>query len=163
MKRLQSLFMMVAMVAALSLSTSGCAATRDWWASFKADPVAGVSDVTSYIRTALGLARTGFEIYAAAAGPSSAEARTRFETIAGTVERGVLVAQDGLRLAANLRQAEPNVDTLTSDARSAMLNLHAFLQGLPGVSTGQASNPTLREAIAATQAAARPRVPSSGN
>lgn len=137
----------------LCFSLSGCAG---WVAEFRANPVAGLQSGVSYIQTALSLARGAFEIWAATAGESASETRLRFNEVAAQVDRGLLVAQDGLRVAAHAGGSTPDMNALLRDAQAAIGSLNSFLSGLPGHGPGGSNNPTMREAIQATEQASRP-------
>lgn len=139
---------------AVILSTSGCAA---WFEQLRTNPIAGLSTGVSYIQTALSLARGAFEIWATTSGAPDVEVtRTRFNEIASNVDRGLLVAQDGLRLASHAGGPAPDMNVLLRDAQQAIGSINAFLAGLPGNGPGRASHPSMRDALAATEAAARP-------
>jgi len=139
---------------ALVLSTSGCAA---WFEQLRTNPIAGLSTGVSYIQTALQLARGAFEIWATTSGAPDVETtRVRFNEVASNVDRGLLVAQDGLRLASHAGGPAPDMNALLRDAQQAIGSLNAFLAGLPGNGPGRASHPSMRDALAATEAAAHP-------
>jgi hypothetical protein len=110
---------------ALLLTLTGCAS---WIDNFRRDPVATLSTTVNYINTALGIARVAVNEYTAIAGNSSAA--TTFTELANNVEHGLVVAQDGLRLAADTGSS-PNVPALLSDAQQAMAHVHEFLAGRP--------------------------------
>ena len=76
----------------------------------------------------------------------------RFEQVAGNVDRGLVVAQDGLRLAAHAGRT-PDMTALLRDATTAMRDVHAFLEGLP-TPPGRAPTPMMVEALRATAQAA---------
>jgi len=103
------------------------------------------------------MARGAFEIYAATSGdPNISTVRTTFNEVAGSVDRGLLVAYDGLRVAARVRNGNPDVTELLRDAQQGIGHVHEFLAGLPGAGPGRAVAPSMRDALAATAAAARP-------
>lgn len=137
---------------ALILSSSGCA----WFQRFKDDPIAAFQDTVGYIRTALSLAQTGFELWAAANPEAAANVRPQFVQIVGQVDRGLLIAQDGLRLAATARGPSPDVAVLLRDAQTAMGHLHEFLANLPtSTRPGAPPNETMRAALQATRTASQ--------
>lgn len=148
--------MMYAGLLVLALSTSGCAA---WFEQLRTNPVAGISTGVSYIQTALSLARGAFEVWATTSGAPDIEiTRARFNEIAGSVDRGLIAAQDGLRLAAHAGGPAPDLNALLRDAQQAIGSINAFLAGLPGNGPGRASHPSMRAALEATDAASRPLV-----
>lgn len=139
-------------VVVLSLSLSGCA----WFQRLKDDPIAALQEGLGYMNTALGLARTAFEVWAATNPELAVGVRHQFTEVTGTVQRGMMVAQDGLRLAANARGPSPDVPTLLRDSQTAMRSVHDFLANLPGNGPGRASHPSMRDALLATERAATP-------
>lgn len=146
-------FRFLALLLLLSLGSSGCA----WYQRFKADPIAALAEGGQYISTALNMARGAFDIYAATSNdPNIATTRASFNAVAGSVDRGLLVAHDGLRIAATVRGGAPDVTALLRDAQQGIQHVHEFLSGLPGVGAGRAVAPSMREALLATAAAARP-------
>ena len=148
MKKLFYVFLL-----SISLSLSGCAA---WFDLLRTNPVAGMSSGVDYIRTALSLAKGAFEIWATSNPEGSADARSRFNEISSNVDRGLLAAQDGLRLASHAGGAAPDMNALLKDAQQAIGSVNGFLSGLPGNGPGRAANPTMREALIATEAASKP-------
>lgn len=145
-----------ALLFVLVFSISGCAA---WFEQLRTNPVAGISTGVSYIQTALSLARGAFEIWATTSGaPDVAVTRARFNEVANNVDRGLLAAQDGLRLASHAGGPAPDMNALLRDAQQAIGSLHEFLAGLPGNGPGRASHPSMRDALDATEAASRPAV-----
>jgi hypothetical protein len=143
-----------ALLFVLILSTSGCAA---WFEQLRTNPVSMLSTGVGYIQTAMTLARGAFEIWATSSdSPDVAVTRARFNEIANSVDRALLVAQDGLRLAAHAGGSAPDIAALLRDAQQAIGSVHAFLAGLPGNGPGRASHPSMRDALVATEAASRP-------
>jgi hypothetical protein len=137
----------------IALSLSGCA----WFQKLKDDPIAAMQDGVGYIRTAVSLASTAFELWATANPDTAADARSQFQAIVGSVDRGLITAQDGLRLAANARGPAPDVSALLRDAQTAMASLHQFLANLPGrTRPGATPNESMRAALEATERASRP-------
>ena len=126
----------------------GCSST--WAQQFRDNPVLALQNNVQYLSTALSLARGAVAVYSAASGDASA--LSRFESVAGNVSQGIVVAQDGLRLAANVG-SRPDVPALLRDATTAMRDVHAFLEGLPS-QPGRAPDPIMRDALAATAQAA---------
>lgn len=151
MRRLITMLSLLFCLSALG----GCA----WWQKLQTDPVAAMQDATSYIRTAAGMARSAFEIWASASGDQGAAVRPQFNQIMGSVDQGLVVAQDGLRIAAIARGPAPDVNALLTQAQTAVGSLTAFLSGLPTGGPGRAADPTMRDAIQATQRAAMLRYP----
>lgn len=137
----------LALLALLALNT-GCATS--WAREFRDNPVLALEHNVQYLSTALSIARGAVTLYASASGDASAV--PRFESVAGNVSRGIVVAQDGLRLAADAG-TRPNVTALLSGATSAMRDVHAFLEGLPS-QPGRAPDPIMRDALQATARAA---------
>lgn len=136
----------------LSSGMTGCA----WYARLREDPIAALAEGGAYIRTALSMAKSAFDIYAATSGDANIEqTRARFNDVAGSVDRGLLVAQDGLRIAASARGPAPDMTALLRDAQQAILHVHEFLGGLPGNAPGRAVRPEMREALLATERAGR--------
>lgn len=140
------------LVLVLGVFGGGCA----WWSQLKSDPVTALSEGTNYIRTGLSLARVAFDIWAAADPNGAAAPRNTFNTIVGNVERGLQVAQSGLRTAAVARGPAPDTEALLREAQTAMRDLNAFLSGLPSRGDGRAVDPTMRAALQATLEASRP-------
>jgi len=131
----------------LTLTLPGCAS---WIQQFKDNPVLALQTNVQYISTALSLARGAVAVYSAASGDT--DIVTRFEQVAGNVDRGLVVAQDGLRLAAHAGRT-PDMTALLRDATTAMRDVHAFLEGLP-TPPGRAPTPMMVEALRATAQAA---------
>lgn len=145
-------FRVLLLVLALGFSSSSCA----WYQRLRNDPVAALQEGVGYIATALNMARSAFEIYAGTSGDQNiATTRTRFNEVAGSVDRGLMVAQNGLRIAATARSGNPDVTSLLTDAQTAIRSVHDFLVNLPGNGPGRAANPAMAEAIAATERASR--------
>ena len=145
----------VLFLALLALAgTPGC--NTAFARQFRSDPLAAVIDAVSYSRTALSIARGAVAVYAAVSGDSSVVGT--FEQLAGQVDRGLLVAQDGARVASEAGHGA-SVDALMSDAKTAMVHVNAFLNGLP-TPAGGAAIPQLRDARQATARAAG--LPASG-
>jgi len=137
----------------LVFSLSGCA----WAQRFKDDPIGALQEGVGYIRTALSLASTAFELWASANPETSSDARTQFHMISSNVDRGLIVAQDSLRLAASASEPAPDVDRLLRDAQTAMGALHQFLSGLPqGTGARASSGSPMQAALEATERASRP-------
>lgn len=142
------------LVLTLSLSLSGCA----WAQRFQEDPIAALQEGVGYVRTALSLAATAFELWATANPDTSADARTQFHMISNSVDRGLIVAQDGLRLAASASEPAPDINVLLRDAQTAMGSLHQFLASLPnGTSPRAGASGPMQAALTATERASRPR------
>lgn len=137
----------------LTLATGpGCFAA--WWQQLKDNPVGALQNGVGVLQTALGLAQAGFEIWAAANGDGASAWRVQFNHLVGNVERGIMVANSGLRVAADLHGAAPDPGVLVHDAQAAMTDLNSFLAGLPGGDHG-AAEPTMLAALRATDDAAR--------
>lgn len=117
---------------------------------FRADPLAAVLDKIAQSRTALSLARGAVVVYSAISGDSSLA--SRFEQVAAQVDRGLLVAQSGARLASQVGRGA-DVDALMSAAREGMVHVNEFLNGL-STPAGGAAIPQLRDARRATAEAA---------
>lgn len=137
----------LALVVLLTLNV-GCSST--WAQQFRDNPILALQNNVQYLSTALSLARGAVAVYSAASGDASAV--SRFESVAGNVSQGIVVAQDGLRLAANVG-SRPDVPALLRDATTAMRDVHAFLEGLPS-QPGRAPDPIMRDALQATARAA---------
>jgi hypothetical protein len=137
----------------LATSTSGCASWVEQW---KRDPIAALNSNLQYLQTALGLARGAFDVLAAAS-PEVAAARPQFEAITTDVNRGLLVAQDGVRVAADAHASPPDSGALLHDAQTAMGHLHDFIQGVAAGVPGRAPDPVVADALRATERAARLR------
>jgi len=134
-------------------TTSSCA----WYQRLRNDPVMALQEGVGYIGTALNMARSAFEIYASTSGDENVGAtRARFNEVTGSVDRGLMVAQSGLRVAAATRSESPDVTVLLVEAQTAIRAVHDFLVGLPGNGPGRAANPLMAEAIAATERASLP-------
>ena len=141
------------LVLVFSLNTTGCA----WAQRFRDDPIAALQEGVGYIRTALSLATSAFEMWASSNPEASADARSQFHMIAGNVDRGLIVAQDGLRLAASTSGPAPDINVLLRDAQTAIGSLSRFLAELPsGNAPRAASNGSMQAAITATERASRP-------
>lgn len=148
----KQLMALVALLAALTMS--GCNAA--WFQALRSNIVVAAQDGVSYIRTALSMARGAFEVWAATDPEGTAAIRARFNELTAQVDRGLIVAQDGLRLAAHIGGPAPDLNELLREAQQAIGSIHAFLAGLPGNGPGRASSPTMREALEATAQASRP-------
>lgn len=141
------------MTLVLALNVSGCA----WAQRFQEDPIAALQEGVGYVRTALSLATSAFEMWATANPETSADARTQFHMISSNVDRGLIVAQDGLRLAASASGPAPDINVLLRDAQTAMGSLHQFLVGLPsGTAPRAGAGGPMQSAIEATERASRP-------
>lgn len=139
------------LVIAFALLNAGC--TGAWWQQLRENPLAALQEGSGYIRTALGLAQTAFNAYAQQTGTVQPGAVNTFNHIVGNVQRGLQVANDGLRIAQHARGPAPDANALLNDARAAMGDVAAFLTGLRQ-QPGQAADPLLRDAIAAAERAA---------
>lgn len=128
--------------------SSGCAS---WLTRFRENPVAVLTETVSYFHTALNLARGAVSAVASVMG--DATINSRFETIASSVERGLSVAQDGLRIAADAGGDPPDVERLMEDARQAMRHVYEFISGL-STGPGRAADPLMRDALRMTARAA---------
>ncbi len=145
---------LISMVVLVSVFNLNCTAASQWWARFKADPIAGVADGTSVFRGAINAARVAFNLYAMVNPTGAEQARGSFEGILGNVERGVTVAQSGLRVLAEARRDTVDTDALFTEARTAAGSLRDFLRNLPGAGAGGAAGPSMAEAIAQANSAA---------
>lgn len=134
------------------LSLTSCATLRTLAEELSSSPSAAINFLGNAFDTALGLARSGFEIWAAANPDAAPQARVQFYSITSDVSRGVRLGQS----VAGVVTAQ-NADQRFDAARTGMQNLNAFLSGLHG-QPGSASSPELQEAIAATAEAARVHV-----
>lgn len=142
----------IALCFVLLFGLSGCASWREM---YHTDPVGALTRDVSYIQTAASLARGAFEMFAGVNPEAAATARPQFTSIMFRVDAGLRAAQDGLRIAVAAGRESPDVGELISAARSAISDLNSLLVGLPGNEAGRSSGPEMREAIAATAAAAR--------
>lgn len=148
MRRTIRLFFLISL-----LSLNSCAA---WFKELRDNPVLALNSGLSYISTALSIARGAFEIWAVADPGNANLLRSQFTQITNDVDRGLLVAQDGLRIASHLGGPTPNANILLQDAQHSMGTLNNFLSGLPGNGTSSAINPSMREALDATRKASQP-------
>lgn len=130
------------------LGTPGCG--TPFAQQFRRDPLAAVLDKITQSRTALSLARGAIAVYSAITGDSSLA--SRFEQVAAQVDRGLLAAQSGARVASQVGQGA-DVDALMREAMEGMVHVHEFLNGL-STPPGGASIPQLRDARRATAEAA---------
>lgn len=141
------------LVLSAALASSGCLAS--WFRQLRENPVAALQEGVGFISNAAGLADLAFNTWASA-NPDGAEgARLQFSSVMGNVRRGLEAAQSGLRVAARAQGPSPDANNLLRDARDAMTNMNAFLQGLGGPA-GRASSPIMQQAVQATAAAAQP-------
>lgn len=147
-----SRFMMMTLVVA-SLAFAGCA---QWWQNFKANPIAGILEGTSYAMNALGLADMAFNAWAASNPDAAVGARAQYNAIAGSVRTGIATAQGTLRTAAELRQPEPDRDAVLREGNAALNSLADFLQGLRQP-PGSAQDPLMQSAVANLRRAATSR------
>lgn len=107
-----------------------------------------ITDAVGYIRSALSLASGAFEIWASANPDQAVAARTQFNNIVNEVNSGLLVAQDGLHIAADASQPTIDDTALLRDSRSAMGNLSTFLSGLRNFNgRTSAANPIMQRAV----------------
>lgn len=136
----------LAAVLTLTLALPGCAS---WAERYRTAPAAAFTQDVAYMNLALGLART------AVAQAGTGADMEQFDHIAAQVQRGLALAVDGVRIGANAGRGEPNYTQLLGDARSAMGNLNAFIQGFSS-EPGRAADPILRDAARATARAAQP-------
>lgn len=134
----------------LSLFAEGCASFRD---QFMKDPVAGIMRGVSYMSNAVSLADLAFNAWAAM-NPSAAtpEVRSQYTAIAGSTRSAIALTQSGLRVGAGLTQPIVDRAAVLQESQSALLHLSDFLSGL-STPPGQAADPLLAQAIAATRAA----------
>lgn len=131
----------------LFLSLSGCAS---WAQRYRDTPVAAFTQDVAYMNLAVALART------AVTSTGDANAVQQFDHIAGQVQRGLAVATDGVRIAANAGSGEPDYVALLRDSKSAMGSLNEFIRGF-STGPGQAPSPLMREAARVTGRAAETR------
>lgn len=145
-RRALSLFLVMSM----ALSSTGCASAQAWYTKLQTDPIAALNDVTSVMRIAMNAAQIAFDIWANSASPADVtSARLAMDPLQGNVNAGLAVAQTGLHIAANLRQANPDVDALFNDTRSAMTDLNSFISGLTQ-RAGRAASPEMARAVVLT-------------
>lgn len=130
-----------------SLTSVGCAS---WINDLRSNPIAALTTAVNYFQTAITLARGAVGVYATAAGDTNVA--SRFEQLASNVENGLVVAQDGLRVAADAGTT-PDVSALLTDAKQSMAHVHEFLAGLSTTSHA-ASSSQMRSALHATAQAA---------
>lgn len=133
------------LVLSLSLLLPGCAS---WAQRYRDTPVAAFTQDVAYMNLAIGVAR------AAVAGTGDANAIQQFDQIASQVQRGLAVATDGVRIAANAGSSEPDYVALLRDSKSAMGSLNEFIRGFT-TGPGQAASPLMREAAQMTERASR--------
>lgn len=132
-------------VLSFSLLLPGCAS---WAQRYRDTPVAAFTQDVAYMNLAVGVAR------AAVASTGDADAMRQFDQIAGQVQRGLALATDGVRIAANAGSSQPDYVTLLRDSKSAMGSLNEFIRGFT-TGPGQAANPIMREAALMTARAAQ--------
>ena len=132
---------------------SGCVCDS-WIQRYKNDPWVALTDEMGVIQTALGMATSAVNAWAAAnPGSTASETLTRFSELSGHVQQGLSVAQAGVRLAANQGRS-PNLMVLLQDSRTAIGEISSFLAGL-GLGAGHAVAPLMQNAIQATREASR--------
>lgn len=132
-------------VLSFSLLLPGCAS---WAQRYRDTPVAAFTQDVAYMNLAVGVAR------AAVASTGDADAMRQFDQIAGQVQRGLALATDGVRIAANAGSSQPDYVALLRDSKSAMGSLNEFIRGFT-TGPGQAANPMMREAALMTARAAQ--------
>lgn len=132
-------------VLSFSLLLPGCAS---WAQRYRDTPVAAFTQDVAYMNLAVGVAR------AAVASTGDADAMRQFDQIAGQVQRGLALATDGVRIAANAGSGQPDYVALLRDSKSAMGSLNEFIRGFT-TGPGQAANPMMREAALMTARAAQ--------
>ena len=140
------------LIALLLLPQTGCAA---WFDLLRTNPIAALQQGAGYIGTAAQLARTAFDAWAAMNPEAAVDARPRFQQVMGQVDRGLMVGQDALSIAAHASAPAPDANLLLKDAQSAMGNVHEFLSGLK-MPPGGAMDSTMIEALKATEKASHP-------
>lgn len=133
------------LVLSLSLLLPGCAS---WAQRYRDTPVAAFTQDVAYMNLAVGVAR------AAVASTGDTDAMRQFDQIAGQVQRGLALATDGVRIAANAGSSQPDYVALLRDSKSAMGSLNEFIRGFT-TGPGQAANPMMREAALMTARAAQ--------
>lgn len=143
-------------LATLVAFVSACATTQAWWQRVQADPVTEMQRDISYIQNALALADGAFAIFRAASPALAVQAEPQYRAVVGRVRAALAVAMDALRLAAEARRPAPNADELLAQARAALHDLQALLEGLPGNGPGQAASPEMQQALHALVQAQRP-------
>lgn len=129
----------------LCLQLVSCAS---WIQQWRDNPIMALQSNVGYIQTAASLARGAFTAWATATGTVPPETMARFESIMGHVQRGLVLAQDGFRIAASAGQSQPNLDRLLEDAHTALRDLREFLAHLPPF-TGGAAGPQMQAALEA--------------
>lgn len=132
-------------VLSFSLLLPGCAS---WAQRYRDTPVAAFTQDVAYMNLAVGVAR------AAVASTGDTDAMRQFDQIAGQVQRGLALATDGVRIAANAGSSQPDYVALLRDSKSAMGSLNEFIRGFT-TGPGQAANPMMREAALMTARAAQ--------
>jgi hypothetical protein len=132
-------------VLSFSLLLPGCAS---WAQRYRDTPVAAFTQDVAYMNLAVGVAR------AAVASTGDTDAMRQFDQIAGQVQRGLALATDGVRIAANAGSSQPDYGALLRDSKSAMGSLNEFIRGFT-TGPGQAANPMMREAALMTARAAQ--------
>lgn len=132
-------------VLSFSLLLPGCAS---WAQRYRDTPVAAFTQDVAYMNLAVGVAR------AAVASTGDTDAMRQFDQIAGQVQRGLALATDGVRIAANAGSSQPDYVALLRDSKSAMGSLNEFIRGFT-TGPGQAANPMMREAAVMTARAAQ--------
>lgn len=147
MKRIISAFLLVCM-----LSTPACTAAA--WQEFRKNPILGIQNKIGILRTAISLAESAFEIWAALNPSTAAQTRVQFLHVISKVDQGIKVAEDGLQIAGAIQKEPTDLNTLLNGAQVAMTDVNAFLTGLTSGTPPSAIDPTFLLALQATHDAA---------
>lgn len=141
---------LTALFLTLALFAEGCASFRE---QFMKDPLASIMRGVSYMSNAASLADIAFNAWAAM-NPSAAtpEVRSQYTAIAGSTRSAIALTQGTLQVANGLTQPTVDRAAVLRDSQSALMHLSDFLSGLP-TPPGQAADPLMARAIAATRAA----------
>jgi hypothetical protein len=141
---------LIALCITLSMFADGCASWRD---QFMADPLAAILRGVSYASNAVSLADLAFNGWAAM-NPTAAtpEVRSQFTAIAGNVRSALALTQGVTRVASDLTTGPVDRAAALRDGQAALVQLSDFLSGL-ATPPGQAADPLMARAIAATRAA----------
>src|SRR6267142_4090514 len=133
-------FLSFILLAVLAFSSSSCAA---WIQELKTNPVLALQEAETYIASALSLATSAFNAFAAT-NPSAVDLNTQaeFNRIASGVSQGLVLANDGLRIAQHAGGPAPDVNALLGDARTSMGDLATFLATIKGRASSATPTPS---------------------
>jgi len=136
------------LIIVLCLGVSGCPTA---WQKLRDNPIVAISDFLNGARTALGLADAAMAVWGVVNPEGAAAARPQYEAIKGSVFGGMDLAQTALETARMGQTGTLNLETATTQARTAIGQLHNFIAGLGGSGPGRASGPEMERALRATE------------